>query len=56
MLPDSTTGSRIGGLAKRASEFLIDTRLLPQFSHANLSSAEEDVSNVDTGETEAKDI
>ena len=43
-------------LAKRAAQFLINTRLLPQFSHANLSSTEEDVSDVDTGETEAEDI
>ncbi len=38
-------------LAKRAAQFLINTRLLPQFSHANLSSSEEDVSDVDTRET-----
>ncbi len=43
-------------LAKRVAQFLINTRLLPQFSHANLSSTEENVSDVDTGETEAKDI
>ena len=43
-------------LAKRAAQLLINTRLLPQFSHANLSSTEEDVSDVDTGETEAEDI
>ena len=43
-------------LAKRAAQFLINTRLLPQFSHVNLSSTEEDVPDVDTGETEAEDI
>ncbi len=43
-------------LAKRAAQFLINTRLLPQFSHANLSSTEEDVSDIDNGETEDKDI
>ena len=43
-------------LAKRAAQFLINTRLLPQFSHANLSSTEEDVSDADTGEAEAEDI
>lgn len=43
-------------LAKRAAQFLINTRLLPQFPHANLSSSEEDVSDVDTGEAEAEDI
>ena len=43
-------------LAKQAAQFLINTRLLPQFSHANLSSTEEDVSNVDNGETEAEDF
>ena len=35
-------------LAKRAAQFLIKTRLLTQFSHANLSLAEEDISEVDT--------
>ncbi len=43
-------------LAKLAAQFLNNTRLLPQFSHANLSSTEEDVSDVITGETEADDI
>ena len=43
-------------LAKRAAQFLINTRLLPQSFHANLFSAEEDVSDVDTGETEAEDL
>lgn len=42
--------TRIGGLSKRAS------KLLPKFSHANLSSAEEEVSDIDTGETEAEDM
>ena len=42
--------------AKQAAQFLINKRLLPQSSHANLSSTEEDVSDVDTGETEAEDI
>ena len=39
-------------LAKRAAQFLIHTRLLPQHSHANVSSTEEDVSDVDNGEAE----
>ena len=43
-------------LIKQAAHFFINTRLLLQFSHANLSSTEEDVSDVDTGETEAEDI
>ncbi len=43
-------------LTKRAAQFLINTRLLLQFSYASLSSTEEDVSDVDTGETEAEDI
>ncbi len=43
-------------LTKRATHFFINTRLLVQFSHANLSSTEEDVSDVDTGGTEAEDI
>ena len=47
---------RLAVLAKRAAQFPIDTRLLPQSPHVNLSSEEEDVSDVDTGETEAEDI
>ncbi len=43
-------------LAKRAARVFINTRLLPQFSHVNPFSEEEDVSDVDTGETEAEDI
>ena len=42
--------------AKREAQFLINTRLLPQIFHANLSSTEEDVSDVDSEETEAEDI
>ena len=41
-------------LAKRPAQFLINTRALPQFSHANLSSTEEDVSDVDTREQRPK--
>ena len=43
-------------LAKREAQFLINTRLHPQFSHANLSSTEEDVSDIDNKETEAESI
>ena len=53
---DLKTLLELSELAKRAVQFLINTRLLTQFSWANLSSTEEDVSNVDIGETEAEDI
>ncbi len=43
-------------LAKQVAQFLINKRLLPQFSHANLFSAEEDVSDVDSRETEVENI
>lgn len=53
---DLKTLLELSELAKRAAQFLINTRLLPQFSHANLSASEKDVSDVDTKETEADDI
>lgn len=43
-------------LAKRAAQFLINTILLPQLSNANPLSSEGDVSNIDSGETEAEYI
>lgn len=48
--------TRISGISKAGSQFLINTRLLPQFSHSYISSTEDDVSDVDTGDTEAEDI
>lgn len=45
---------RSAELAKRAAQFLINIRLLLQFSYTNSSSTEEDVSDVDTRATEAE--
>ena len=42
-------------MAKRAAQFLFNTRLLPQFSQVSPPSEEIDVSDVDTGETEAEE-
>ncbi len=53
---DLKTLLRSWKLAKRTAQFLINTRLLPQFSNANLFSMEKDASDVDTGKTEAEDI
>ncbi len=42
--------------AKQVAQFFTNTRLLPQFSYASLSSTEKDVSDVDIEETKAEDI
>lgn len=47
---------RSAEFAKRAAQSSVNTRLFPQFSHVNLSSEEEDVPDVDAGETEVEEM